>query len=218
MSQTADGAPPVRPTRLQVRPRDAASLILLRPGSDEPEVLMGRRVSQHKFLPDLFVFPGGGLSSSDMAYSRSMPLFLKGGPLIANSPKSPGNLAALGVAALRETYEETGICLGRVHRGLFEPDLTGLTYLGRAITPSESPIRFHARFFLKIMNASPVSLGGSGELTDLAFRPLSLARQLPLADITEFLLGALGDLPPDLRPTRSLFWRYREGKPLIRWS
>lgn len=179
---------------------------------------MGRRASQHKFLPDLFVFPGGGLSLSDVSYSRSMPLFLKSESLIINCPKMPGNLLALGIAALRETYEETGICLGRVHHGQFEPDLTGLCYLGRAITPSGSPIRYHARFFLKDIGSSPLSLAGSGELTDLAFRPLSLARQLPLADITEFLLGILSDLPPDLRPNRSVFWRYRAGKPLIRWS
>ena len=41
------------------RPRDAASLVLWSPGPDGPEVLMGRRSSRHRFLPDMFVFPGG---------------------------------------------------------------------------------------------------------------------------------------------------------------
>ena len=49
---------------------------------------------------------------------------------------------ALAVAAARELEEETGLSLGS------PPDLSGLDYLCRAITPPESPIRFNARFFI----------------------------------------------------------------------
>lgn len=64
----------------------------------------------------------------------------------------------------------------------------------------------------------PLTLGGSGELLDLAFRPLETALRLPLADITEFVLGMVGQLGPDLVPRRAAFWRYRRGKPMIRWD
>mgnify|MGYP001555265144 CR=1 FL=1 len=36
-----------------VRPRDAASLVLLRQGRAGTEVLMGKRATRHKFLPDV---------------------------------------------------------------------------------------------------------------------------------------------------------------------
>lgn len=132
---------------------------------------------------------------------------------------SPDLAGALALAALRETWEETGIVLGRVEAGRLRPDASSLQYLGRAITPSESPIRFHARFFLQDISALPVRLGGSGELLDLAFRPLEAALRLPLADITEFMLrDVIGRLGPDLRPKQPVFWRYRRGKPLISWE
>src|SRR3546814_11957425 len=54
---------PVRPS--PVRPQDAASLILLRRGPGGPEVLMGRRAGGHRFLPNVYAFPGGRLGSSD---------------------------------------------------------------------------------------------------------------------------------------------------------
>ncbi|MFC3677216.1 hypothetical protein [Ferrovibrio xuzhouensis] len=119
---------------------------------------------------------------------------------------------------MRETWEETGIALGRIAAGRLQPDLSGLTYLCRAITPADSPVRFHARFFARDVTGLPFELGGSGELLDLAFRPLPAARALPLADITEFILDLLAGLGPDLVPDRLPFWRYRSGKPLIRWA
>lgn len=124
----------------------------------------------------------------------------------------------MAVAAVRETWEETGIRLGRMDGGRLQPDLSGLHYLCRAITPAESPIRFHARFFLQDVTGMPLTLGGSGELLDLAFRPMETALRLPLADITEFVLGMVGELGPDLVPQRAAFWRYRRGKPMIRWD
>lgn len=207
---------PVRPG--PVRPRDAASLVLLRRGPDGPEVLMGRRAGGHRFLPHVYAFPGGRLDSSDRSETPINNLKF-------NSNFSKSNLGcelslatALAVAAVRETWEETGIALGRVEAGRLRADLSGLTYLCRAITPAESPIRFHARFFARDVTGLPLRLSGSGELLDLAFRPLPAARALPLADITEFVLDLLAGLGPDLAPERPPFWYYRSGKPLIRWG
>ncbi|QDO98638.1 NUDIX domain-containing protein [Ferrovibrio terrae] len=188
-------------------PHDAGSLVLVRRGPEGPEVLLGRRAGKHRFLPNVYAFPGGRVDSSDKS---EVPI----NPLNSNDLL----LQPTAVAAIRETWEETGIPLGLLEAGRLRPDLSGLHYLCRAITPAESPIRFHARFFLRDVTGMPLKLGGSGELLDLAFRPLDTALRLPLADITEFVLGMVGGLAPDLAPQRVAFWRYRRGKPMIRWD
>jgi len=188
-------------------PHEAGSLVLVRQGPAGPEVLLGRRAGKHRFLPNVYAFPGGRVDLSDKSETPLKPL-------------NNNNLSIqpAAVAAVRETWEETGIPLGLLDGERLRPDLSGLHYLCRAITPAESPIRFHARFFLRDVTGMPLTLGGSGELLDLAFRPLDTALRLPLADITEFVLGMVGGLGPDLVPQRSAFWRYRRGKPMIRWD
>lgn len=188
-------------------PYDAGSLVLVRQGPDGPEVLLGRRAGKHRFLPNVYAFPGGRVDLPDKLETPIKPL-----------DNNNLLLQTAAVAAVRETWEETGIPLGLLDGERLRPDLSGLHYLCRAITPAESPIRFHARFFLRDVTGMPLTLGGSGELLDLAFRPLETALRLPLADITEFVLGMVGQLGPDLVPRRAAFWRYRRGKPMIRWD
>ena len=48
-----------------MRPKDAASLILVRRADAGPRVLMGRREPRHAFMPDVFVFPGGAVDRGD---------------------------------------------------------------------------------------------------------------------------------------------------------
>lgn len=202
-----------------VKPKHAASLLLVcQDSAGRLEILLGRRAGKHRFLPDVYAFPGGRVDASDLSDTIYNRLNIKDN-LSFSMGCSATMAGALALAALRETWEETGIVLGRVEAGRLYPDASGLHYLGRAITPAESPIRFHARFFLQDVTSLPVSLGGSGELLDLAFRPLEVALRLPLADITEFMLReVVGRLGPDLRPGRPVFWRYRRGKPLISWE
>ena len=45
-------------TSPNVRPKDAATLILIDRSGAEPQVLLGRRHPGHKFLPGNYVFPG----------------------------------------------------------------------------------------------------------------------------------------------------------------
>ena len=54
----------VRPEN-PVRPRDAASLVILRQRKGGTEVLLGRRASRHRFMPNVFVFPGGRVDNAD---------------------------------------------------------------------------------------------------------------------------------------------------------
>jgi len=48
-----------------LRPRDAATLVLVRAGPQGPEVLLGQRHADHAFMPNRYVFPGGGVDRLD---------------------------------------------------------------------------------------------------------------------------------------------------------
>lgn len=173
-----------------VRPRDAASLVLVRGSGRQTEVLMGRRTRGHRFMPDVYVFPGGRVDPGDHA----VPLRSRLRDEVQARLATNGGAArarALAVAALRETWEETGIALGEVRDGTLLPELHRLDYLARAITPPTNPIRFHARFFIASARACAGSLGGSGELLDLDWRPIALCLRMPVADVTEFVLGQI---------------------------
>ena len=52
-------------TSAYIRPRDAATLILVDRSGRVPKVLLGKRHLRHKFMPGKFVFPGGGVDPTD---------------------------------------------------------------------------------------------------------------------------------------------------------
>src|SRR5262245_11452055 len=96
-----------------VKPRDAASLIIWRDGAEGTEVLMGRRSARGAFVPDFFVFPGGRIDPADRLVRPATPL----DPTAAARMAVRGDAAfaeALALAAVRETFEETGLLLAEV--------------------------------------------------------------------------------------------------------
>lgn len=198
-----------------VRPRSAASLIVVRKSGGVAQVLLGRRVSRHRFLPNVFVFPGGRLDADDHLTEpvRHLPA-----TTVQAMRHATADIArALAVAAVRETFEETGLAFGEMEGERFRPDLGALGYFARAITPSSSPIRFHARFFIMNAEEATGTLGGSGELADLDWYPLDRALTLPLADVTEFILGEVRDRHvAGVDDGRTAFFGYHGGKPRIR--
>ncbi|HRO04230.1 MAG TPA: NUDIX hydrolase, partial [Terricaulis sp.] len=124
-----------------VKPRDAATLILVRGGR---EVMMGQRSKGHVFMPDKWVFPGGRVDPGDARLPAAHELtpeteaLLRMGGQVRRAPR------AFALAAARETREEVGLTLGD-EAG---PDLSKLVYVARAITPPYRPRRFDARFFM----------------------------------------------------------------------
>jgi 8-oxo-dGTP pyrophosphatase MutT (NUDIX family) len=148
------------------------------------EVLMGRRAARHRFVPHHYVFPGGRLDRGDATASARTRLPRE----VERTLQCNSRMAhALAIAAVRETYEETGLALGAP--GAWE--LHRLEYWLRAITPSSSPIRFHARFFAAEAKHFKGQLRGNGELLDLDWRPLDECLKLPIVDVTEFILRRL---------------------------
>lgn len=162
-----------------VKPRDAASVLIYRFRDGVPEVLVGRRRSRARFLPDMYVFPGGALDAAD---HRGSPINL-GSVDVARMGvgNRMAHAQALVRAALREVREETGLAAQ-------SPDLT---YIGRAITPRQSPVRFHARFFAAPDTGFNAHLHCDGELQDLRWTALGNPEQLPLVDVTSFMLDEL---------------------------
>ena len=61
---------------LPVRPRHAASLVLLKGDLDGPEVLLGRRPMASRFMPGVYFFPGGALERGDHAVASTLDLRL----------------------------------------------------------------------------------------------------------------------------------------------
>jgi len=89
----------------EVRARPAATMLLLRQKPSEMEVFMMVRHDQIDFASGALVFPGGSVDASDHELASRRELFTGG---LAD----PVALA-LRVAAIRETFEESGILLAR---------------------------------------------------------------------------------------------------------
>jgi len=192
------------------RPRDAATLILVRRDRAEPQLLMGRRHAAHAFMPDKWVFPGGRIDRPDFR-ARALSELRPEVTARLRRGASAGRARALAVAAIRETLEETGLLLGREEGGTALPDLAALDYVARAVTPPGRVRRFDARFFMADAAAllSPDRTDGSGELEEIAWFAPGEALDLDLPSITRFVVGEVverlqdpGRAPPFVRMVR----------------
>ena len=189
-------------TGARLRPKDAATLIVVRRGRT-PAVLMGRRAHGHVFMASKWVFPGGRIDRSDFRAAFTGDFDARTAARLAHGAP-PARARALALAAVRETFEETGLVVGRAgppasvagpwreYRATGAlPDLSALTYMARAITPPGRARRFDARFFLADAEAliDPDPIAGSGELDEIAWIPLAEAEALDLPAITRFVIG-----------------------------
>jgi 8-oxo-dGTP pyrophosphatase MutT (NUDIX family) len=191
----------------RLRPRDAATLILTRGSGDRLEVLMGRRAASHVFMAGKWVFPGGRVDRADgRAASASDPTGETRARLATEV--GPYRARALMLAAVRETYEETGLRLARPAparsvagpwreflAGGALPDLAAMSYVARAITPPGRTRRFDARFFRAdasaLMDDDPRPM--ADELEGVAWLRADDALSRDLAAITRFVLNAALD-------------------------
>jgi len=187
-----------------IKPRDAATLILVRGGR---EVMMGQRAKGHVFMPDKWVFPGGRVDPGDARLPAATELtpeteaLLRLGGTVRRPPR------AFALAAVRETLEEAGLRCG----GDAGPELDKLRFVARAITPPYRPRRFDARFFLADAEAvlADDTPNVGEELLHTRWFSLEEAEALDLPSITRFVLKEVrarlaGELiqPPFLRWTR----------------
>jgi 8-oxo-dGTP pyrophosphatase MutT (NUDIX family) len=130
--------------------RKAATVILLRGGAEELEVLLVRRTPQARFMGGVWVFPGGAVDPSDAPSSGSTP---------ADSGHQVEE-QALRAAAARELREEAGIAL---------TDPADLVEFSRWITPAEVRTRFDTHFFLAPLPARQEPKVDGEECVDLGW-------------------------------------------------
>lgn len=207
------------------RPKDAATLILVRRDGPKPRVLMGKRSGGHVFMPDKYVFPGGRVDPEDsraVSWCELRPEVED--KLRIQTRRSP---RAFALTAIRETFEETGLLVARpaempdsaakgwsrFHELDAAPHLSPLTLIGRAVTPPYRPRRFDARFFMAdaeeaLIDTRPPVDGA--ELSDLQWVTLDEALDLDLPSVTRFMLGEIGE--------RLSVRDFRKGPPFLRWT
>ena len=218
-----------------LRPKDAATLVLIKNSGAVPEVLLGQRHGGHAFMPNRYVFPGGRVDPSD---SRVVPSTSLTQDVAERLEKncSRARARALAVAAVRETYEETGLMLaGEMPLGVLTsrhgawadfakqgvgPALANLDYICRAITPPGRPRRFHARFFMADAMYVQGQIKGSGELLDIGWVPLEEAVKLPIPSVTGMVIkeviGLLSNPPSRNKSRVTPVYQSRYGQDTIR--
>jgi 8-oxo-dGTP pyrophosphatase MutT (NUDIX family) len=198
-----------------LRPKDAATLILIDRQRSGPKVLMGRRHPGHVFMPGMFVFPGGRVDASDRRMVAAGTLHPRAEAALDARVRrrSVQRGRCLALAAIRETFEETGLLLGTREHGAPErvpegpwsafrehevfPDLEALHLVARAITPPGRPRRFDTRFFAADRDAVAAEVKGltgpDSELIELVWVSLAEAPDLPCPTITQVILEELRD-------------------------
>jgi len=126
-------------------PRDAATVILIRPAGAGVEIFLLRRRKAASFMGGAFVFPGGAADpgEDDPRITAARELFEEAGVLLATGALDPAELAALRARVhdggdLRAMLAERGLAL----------DVDALTYFSHWITPSVEAKRFSARFYV----------------------------------------------------------------------
>jgi 8-oxo-dGTP pyrophosphatase MutT (NUDIX family) len=211
-----------------LRPKDAATLIILRRDKDALRVLMGQRHGKMAFQPNKFVFPGGRIDPCDMRIAAGGELRAEVAAKLAVGT-TPQRARGLALAAVRETFEETGVLIGErsdamprtrasAWRKYFShgvvPRLDRFEFVARAITPPGRTRRFDARFFLvdAAAIAGTVEATHAEELLTPTWLTMAEARALDLMSITRRVLEEAEQHFENPGPRPVPFFRFSRGK------
>lgn len=218
---------------LKLKPKDAAALVLIDDSGPAPRVLLGKRRADLKFMPGQFVFPGGRRETGDARIPVAFDLSADDMRLIVAGfgPKGTTSRAkALAVAALREFYEETGFVIGKANTQYpnwldfasrqLAPDLGGLRYLARAITPPGRTRRFDTRFFIAKRNCVALEVPPpDAEFSEVRWASFAETINLDLPEITRTILDEVDQrlsVDPDLKNKHSIPEFRMRGKTFVR--
>jgi 8-oxo-dGTP pyrophosphatase MutT (NUDIX family) len=220
--------PPAEQPERAPRPKDAATLVLVRRDGPKPRVLMGQRARGHVFMPNKWVFPGGRVERPDALASAASELSddverRLGEGNVRRKPR------AFALGAVRETFEEAGLIVGKAGEfhgpapaGWAEyaahhaaPELDKFAYICRAITPPHRARRFDARFFFAF--AEDVLLDdrphrSSGEILHIEWFDLDEAAALDLPTVTRVVIGEVGKRLAGQGAADPLFLRWQRGQ------
>lgn len=206
------------PASAPTTPRDAATVVLARQAAGGMEVFLLRRVAAMAFAPGMSVFPGGGVDRRDtetsVAWSGPDPAWWG-----RRFGCDPTLAAALVSAAVRETFEESGVLLAGhdadhvvadttpyadARRALAAREVSLTQFLAQArlvlradllrpwahwVTPQGEPRRYDTRFFLAALPAGQRADGMTTEAQDGAW-------QRPSDALADWKAGRRALLPP----------------------
>lgn len=212
-----------------LRPKDAATLVLVDSTGTVPRVLMGQRHGNMAFMANKYVFPGGRVDPGDMRAKSASEL---PAPVAARTGVKAERARGLALAAIRETFEETGILLGekfdavprsrapawaKFYAHKVMPRLDRMEMIARAITPPNRTHRFDARFFMADAAdiAHQIDASANEELLTPAWLTIAEARALDLPSITRTVLGEVEARLAGERDRPVPFYRFTRGKPSL---
>ncbi|MEL6436417.1 MAG: NUDIX hydrolase [Pseudomonadota bacterium] len=190
-----------------IRPKPAASVVIIKHVDGVPHFLMGQRAKSLAFMPGYLVFPGGRLERLDRSGTRLHP----------DCAQRIGPLAhRLDACGARELTEETGLML---------PDDMRIRYLARAITPPGHIRRYDTRFLACVVDASfgaPEAIQPQDdELDPIGWHAMRDLENAPIHRITgEVLREAMARLTFDPQltgptPDKVPCHRFRHGRAVI---
>jgi 8-oxo-dGTP pyrophosphatase MutT (NUDIX family) len=196
--------------------RDAATVVLLRDGAAGLESWLLTRVKQMAFAAGMTVFPGGRVDDADATLPTS------GGDFAALAARlrcdEPTARALVG-AAVRETFEETGVLLtvpvadlsgaradvelGRVSFGdllranALAVDVGAVRPWSRWVTPAGEVRRYDTRFFVAALPEAAEAQDVTAESSEAAWMPVAAA-------VEQAQRGERKMLPPTIATLGSL--------------
>jgi len=210
-----------------VKPKRAATIVLIQGDTDNPRILMGQRGKGHDFMPSVYVFPGGRVDRADSYAPYSGELSPRTQSIL-QAAYAPRAAKALLLAAIRETFEETSLILGKkektsktmTHTSWQEfmdkgsiPDLSGIEVFGRAITPPHRHKRFDTWFFVKHLEGNIADTADSAELLNVGWFTFDQIDALNTHRATDMMLQVLKKyLSHDTAPRKIFYSRMARGK------
>ena len=213
-----DGMVPDEPPATPAVPKDAATVVLIRDTATRPEVFLQRRVTAMAFAGGMTVFPGGGVDQRDadtsVAWAGPEPVWW--GRCFSCDPALA---TALVCAAVRETFEESGVLLAGpdatsvvadtrpyadARKALEDREVSLAQFLSGAglvlradllrpwahwVTPVEEPRRYDTRFFVAVLPEGQRADDVTSEASDASW-------QVPADALADWRLGRRGLMPP----------------------
>lgn len=199
-------------------PKDAATVVLLRDTPSGIEAFLQRRVAGMAFAGGMTVFPGGGVDrrDSDTSVAWVGPEPARWGRVFGCDPALA---TALVCAAVRETFEESGVLLAGpdatsvvadtspyadARKALVEREVSLAQFLADAglvlradllrpwahwVTPAEEPRRYDTRFFVAVLPGGQNADGVTTEASDTDW-------QHPADAIADWKEGRRALMPP----------------------
>jgi len=154
---------------------------------------MGRRHEDHVFMPNRLVFPGGAIDAEDRRVKPASKLKPEVEKRLTQT-LTQARARSLAAAAIRETFEETGLFLAAplketpknklaLWQAFYDqnlgPNLQAIDYFFRAVTPPGRVRRYDARFFLVSSDHTQGEIAGDGEIIDIGWYDITKVQTDP---------------------------------------